>query len=503
MSDRRTGDATDVVLLFPRTRWDIAGVTTRLPLALLYLGSFLKRAGYSVRIIDQRVDPDWRQSLRQCLHCPPLWVGMTCMTGGQITSGLQAARLVRELAPSVPLVWGGVHPSILPEQVLAHELSDVVVIGEGEQTALELTRALDKPGVKAASRLDPARLERVAGIAFRRQRAAVRTEPRACLDMQQLPELDYSLVPVQSYVLREVGSERSLQLTSSRGCPMRCGYCYLGSVPGGRRYRAESPERTADAIEALARRFGVNAVHIIDDEFFIRIERARRVCELLLERGVHLGLRANCRVDALDRMDLETLRLFRRAGFHHLYLGVESGNDRVLGFIEKGTRTEQVLRVNDKLGRAGIAPKYSFMAGFPTETLEEIKDTLHFMLRLVRENPQARTTPLQLYTPYPGTPLYDYCLQNGLQAPDRFQGWSDWGWERCSGEWLAPATRRFLEKAAYFTFFLDGKTVADSLPSSWLRLAARAYGRYVRERIRRDLYRFMPEVALIRSRLSS
>ena len=501
--DDRTGNATDVVLFFPRTRWDIAGVTTRLPLALLYLGSFLGRAGFSVRIIDQRVDPGWRERLRESLQAPPLWVGMTCMTGGQINSGLQAARLVRDVVPSVPLVWGGIHPSILPEQVLAHELADVVVIGEGEQTALELTRALAEPGIGVASRLNPSRLQQLAGIAFLRDGVAVRTEPREHIDMQQLPELDYSLVPVESYLLREVGSERSLQLTSSRGCPMRCGYCYLGSVPGGRRYRAESPERTADAIQALGRRFGVNALHIIDDEFFIRIERARRVCELLLERGVRISLRGNCRVDALDRMDMETLRLFRRAGFHHLYLGVESGNDRVLDFIEKGTRTEQVLRVNGKLGRAGIAPKYSFMAGFPTETLDEIKDTLHFMLRLLRENPLARTTPLQLYTPYPGTPLYDYCLQNGLQAPERFEGWADWGWERCSSEWLAPATRRFLQKAAYFTFFLDGKTVADSLPSLWLRLVARVYGRYVRERIRHDLYGFMPEVVLIRNRLSS
>ena len=501
MNDRRIGDAVDVVLVFPRTRWDIAGVTTRLPLALLYLGSFLGRAGYSVRIIDQRVEPGWREILRAILERPPLWVGVTCMTGGQISSGLQAAALVRQVAPAVPLVWGGVHPSILPEQVLAHELADVVVIGEGEQTALELTAAFAEPASGAASHLDPSRLQRVAGIAFSRDGAVVRTEPRLHLDMQKLPELDYSLVPAQSYLLREVGSERSLQLTSSRGCPMRCGYCYLGSVPGGRRYRAEPPEGTADAIAALGQRFGVNAVHIIDDEFFIRIERARRVCELLLERGVRLGLRANCRVDALDRMDPETLRLLRRAGFHHLYLGVESGNDRVLDFIEKGIRTEQVLRVNEKLSRAGIAPKYSFMAGFPTETLEEVKDTLQLMLRLVRDNPLARTTPLQLYTPYPGTPLYHRCLQDGLQVPDRFQGWSDWGWERCSSQWLAPAIRSFLEKAAYFTFFLDGKTVAESLASPWLRLAARAYGGYVRERIRRDLYRFMPEVALIRGRL--
>lgn len=282
---------------------------------------------------------------------------------------------------------------------------------------------------------------------------------------------------------------------------MNCAYCYLGTLPHGRRYRAESPERTVDTIESLVERFGVNAVHIIDDEFFIQTKRARNVCELLLERGVKARLRANCRIDALDRMDMETLRLLRRAGFRHLYLGVEAGSDRVLEFIQKGITRRQVLGVNLKLAEAGIVPKYSFMGGFPTETIEEVKDTLNLMVRLVRENPDAQTTPVQLYTPYPGTPLYDYCLSIGVEMPARFEQWSDWCWESCQSSWLSAAERRFLLKAAYFTFFLDGKTVSDSLTSPWMRIVARIYGRYVRERIRRGSYFFMPETALIKRRL--
>jgi radical SAM superfamily enzyme YgiQ (UPF0313 family) len=491
----------DVVLIFPRTRWDIVGVTTRLPLALLYIGGYLEKNGLSARIVDQRTEPTWERSLREALASSPSWVGITCMTGGQIRNGLAAARIVRDVDSSIPIVWGGVHPSILPEETLEHPLVDMVAIGEGEETALELSRAL--AGERGNAARSEEKLKLVKGIAFRRGSRVIRTEPRPHLDMNELPDLDYDAIPVESYVLREIAGDRSLQITSSRGCPHNCGYCYLGTVPRGRTYRAESAEKTASVIERLVDRYPINGIHIIDDEFFIRIERSRRVCELLLERGVRVRLRANCRIDALDRMDPETLRLIKRAGFDHLYLGVESGNDRVLEFIGKKIRREQVLRVNRELARAGIAPKYSFMAGFPTETLEEIKDTLNLMVRLTGENPDARTTPLQLYTPYPGTPLYDCCRDAGAVVPADLEGWSDWGWEQCQSNWLSPRERRFLDKAAYFTFFLDGKTVSDSLTSPPMRLLSRLYGRIVRARVARDTYGLMPEVALIRRRLSA
>jgi radical SAM superfamily enzyme YgiQ (UPF0313 family) len=321
--------------------------------------------------------------------------------------------------------------------------------------------------------------------------------------MDELPLLDYSLVDVEQYVLAEVPGERSLQITTSRGCPMRCGYCYLTVVPDGRRYRAESPERTVDRIQRLMDLYDLNAIHIIDDEFFTQRKRARRVCELILERGIEVTLRTNCRIDYIDRMTEDDLRLFRRAGFKQIYLGAESGNDRVLSLIDKGITRAQIERANTKLAQAGIAPKFSFMGGFPSETIAEVKDTIRLMAQLVRDNPDAYTTPVQLYSPYPGTPLYDRVVQDGLTAggqamPQTLEGWTESGWEHIDYSWLSPAEERFLQKAAYFTFFLDGKTVPESMSSPLARLAARAYGWLVRLRVRADFYSLMPEVALIK-----
>ena len=148
--------------------------------------------------------------------------------------------------------------------------------------------------------------------------------------------------------------------------------------------------------------------------------------------------------------------------------------------------------------RAGIAPKFSFVAGFPTETIREVKATLKLMERLVRENPEAYCTPVQLYNPYPGTPLFDYSLQAGMRNPSSLEQWVDWAFEDAGYSWLKPRENRFLEKIAMFSFFLDGKTVPESATKSWFRFAARLYGAVVRLRVRLGFYAFMPEVAAIR-----
>ena len=478
----------EVVLVYPRTRWDIANLTTRLPLSVLYVATELKKAGISVQIVDQRVDDAWEKTLRDALASRPRWVGISSMTGQQIRWGLDAAKIVREAAPGAPILWGGVHASILPEQTLAHELVDLVALGDGEDLAIDLTRAL-------ASGAD---LATVAGLGWKKDGRAVLNEARAAMAMDDLSPLDYSLVPVERYVLNDVPGERSLQITTSRGCPWRCSYCYIVTVPNGRRYRSESPERTVDHIERLMREFNLHAIHINDDEFFTRLDRSKAVCRGILDRGLKLTLRANCRIDYIDRFSMEDLALFREAGFKHLYLGAESGSDRILQMVEKDITKAQILRVNLKLRAAGIAPKFSFMAGFPTETLEEVKETMRLMERLVRENPDAYTTPIQLYCPYPGTPLMKQCEASGMKVPDTLEGWIDTGFEHVDYHWLSQPEERLLQDAAYFTFFLDGKTMPDAVGFAPLRWATRAYGRLVRERVRADFFAFMPEVRVIK-----
>ena len=195
----------DVILVYPRTLWDIKNVTTRLPLAALYIGSLMQEQGFTVQVIDQRTDERWSETLRDALDGPspqePLWVGISAMTGRQIHWGLEAAEIVRSARPETPIVWGGVHPTILPDQTLAHPLVDLVAVGEGEQTALELSQRL-----RSGDRED---LGEIAGLIWSRStpegaNQVMHNDPRHYTPMDELPLLDYSLVDVEQYILAEV-----------------------------------------------------------------------------------------------------------------------------------------------------------------------------------------------------------------------------------------------------------------------------------------------------------
>ena len=214
----------DVVLIFPKSSWDIVNVTTRLPLALLYIASNLEHHHIHTKIIDQRVDPEWEGNLAAALADKPHWVGISSMTGQQILWGLKAARLVRQADPSIPIVWGGCHPGILPEQTLEHPLVDVVVVGEGEEISLALTKAFSEQGAAADLSTIPGLYYTDAG------NQPVSTGKASIVDLDELPPLDYGLIETRHYILPEIRDTRSLQIQSSRGCPMRCHYCYLGTL---------------------------------------------------------------------------------------------------------------------------------------------------------------------------------------------------------------------------------------------------------------------------------
>lgn len=299
------------------------------------------------------------------------------------------------------------------------------------------------------------------------------------------------------FTSRGIG-ERELIVQTSRGCPYRCTYCYNTVFHRGR-WRGQEPEQVVDQIQELVDRYGINALAFEEDNFFCSPRRAAGIARLLKKRGSKLRMRAEARVDALIQWDDDFLSLLEEAGFRQLYLGVESGADRVLERIRKEIQVEQVLAVNRRLRAFKINPHYSFMAGFPEETPEEIKATLRLMLQLLEENPQAKTTFLQVFTPYPGTELARICEERGYPFPRTLEEWGGSNWNSLElSAWLSSQQRRLLAKATYFSLFLNVKNVERYSSHISVKLLARAYSFIVRLRCRHNFYTFMPEVFLLR-----
>lgn len=446
-----------------------------LPLGTLAIATPLTAAGFSVEIIDQRVNEDWRAKVRAAAAAKPVFFGVSSMTGVQIKGGLQASRIVKEVAPDVPVVWGGVHPSLLPDQTLAHPDVDIVVIGEGDATAPDLARAL----------VEGRALDTVDGLGFKRDGAPLRTKPRALLEVEKLPSTDYTLIPdIDAYkVTAFYTGKASLAYQSSRGCAHPCGYCYNLEF-NDMRFRARSPARVVDEIENLITRFDLKAVFMLDDNFFQSKRRVGEIAERILARGLDVEFyNANCRIDYISRYDVEFLKMLGRAGIRELRIGIESGSNTTQQRIDKYTTFDECLVANRKLREAGIVPHYNFMVGFPEETLTEVSDTLRLMDRLLDENPDAFVYNCSLFSPYPGTPLYDVAVGAGWTPPSRLEDWVTAEFKDLNVA-ATPAWSRYICDVHEFSGYIDAKHRG--------RLG-RMYSKVARARIRRGWVGWLPE----------
>ena len=454
-----------------------------LPLSLIYIATPLKDQ-FHINIIDQRVDNEWRHTLEKELHSGTvICAGISSMTGPQISGAIEAASIVRKLSPAVPIVWGGVHPSLTPQQTIKSELVDIIVIGDGEETFKELVNAI-KNGTDKKT---------VTGIIYKNGKSTVTTPMREHFSISKIDNPAYDLVPVERYNFQPfwVG-RKTLPMLTSRGCPMRCSYCYNTQF-SHRTWTALSPEQTLTLINRLVQKYEITDLSLLDDNFFVDLQRVRGICRLIIDNHLNINFHnVNCRVDTIARIDDGFLNLLKRAGFKQLLIGMESGSNRVLSRIKKDSTLEQILTVSTRLKNAGIRSFCSFMAGFPFETIDDIKMTVLLMNRLLTENPDTTVFKLQIYTPFPGTDLFDYISKRGMRFPASLEGWATYHYDRINYNGFNKQHRTFLEDMNSYTIFLDRK-LFNSL-SKYLSLVSYLYSRILSFRINRGFYSFMYEL---------
>lgn len=488
----RNANGKNVVLVYPNTGMDLFGINVGLPLAVLYLGTVLNRDGYRVRIVDQRLTRNFSDDLRRAVDNDTLMVGISSMTGTQIRGGLQAARLVRESNPRIPIVWGGVHPTLCPESTLRDPNCDVVVKGEGEATIVELARCLEAGGS----------LDTVAGIGFKDGDKLRFTEPRAMIKpLDSIPSPNYDLVDMTPYFTSAPSTgQRQLQIVTSRGCPYNCEFCYNLEF-NEKKYRFQTAERVVQEIELLINRFGVEALFIEDDYFFGSKKRVEQICDLLIERDIHILIQAPCRVDFLDQASEALMAKMKRAGFKELWVGIETGSPERMNEIMKRNTLEQVLEANRKLSEAGLYVKYGFMAGFPGEDRRETLQTVDFIFKLLGDNPHAGVAPIAIFTPYPGTDLYYKCVnQFGFVAPETLEEWSTFHFGMNNNTFLNDEQRQFLTKLNVMSKFFERRAFERYCNNRWKGVMMTLYDVYfkiLKLRLRTQFFDFMPEIPMI------
>lgn len=414
------------------------------PYGILYLASALEKAGLGVKLIHERGTREAvRRISREVIADKPLFAGFSCITGPALRAALAASRLIKE-GSDIPVVWGGVHPTLLPAQVLNDGGADIVVLGEGEETIVELAGALRAAPPGKSSWPD------VRGIAFREDGGVRITAPRPLIADLDVYAPAWHLLDRRRYIYggryyySEGGSQlpgdKIAGLITSRGCPWRCGYCFHESVHR-RTFRAHSAERVVAEILGLKAEEGVTTVNFEDANFFVDKPRALRIVR---EAGVAWG--SSMRADTFASWGEEFAREIRDLGCRELQIGAESGSRRVLHLMRKDITPAQV-RESARLGQKyGIRILFSFMMGLPGETREEVMETLALMDELRGAGDKIVTNGPFFYFPFPGTALHDLAVEKGFRPPGRTADWNFrlWGIHQPLAPYV-PRGLRFVE----------------------------------------------------------
>ncbi|HBR14571.1 MAG TPA: hypothetical protein DD723_03375 [Candidatus Omnitrophica bacterium] len=495
-------DRVDVVFIYPKTGIDL-GATIGPPHALLSVAAPLLKKGFKVKIVDQRTDAHWRETLSGMLAQRPICVALTSMTGTQIYFALEAAKLVREVSNGkIPIVWGGAHPSSLPEQTLKSEYVDVVCIGEGDITFLELVQVL--------ANKEP--LDQVKGIVFKDGVKMTMTPGRPLLDVETLLPVPWELVDVEKYIHRDFylkETRRSLDIgQTSRGCPFQCGFCSSAALRH-RQWRPMSVKRSLEMILEPVKRFHLDGIWIRDDEFYIDRERAYEICQGIIDSGVKIKwYTSGTRVNIFNMATDKDLDILKRSGADTLKFGAESGSNRILKLMKKGIRCEDTIEANLKAKRHGIIPVFALMIGFPTETFEDIDKTIDLFVRLKKDNPKAQFEIIGTFTAMPQTPLYEVALQHGLHPPQSLEGWIDWLSDEYDMEgkkipWFNASERKKIGNITYMSLLANSSLnaiggVSNNAMRLLLKLFISPLSRYEGYKLRRKLYGFSPELDFMR-----
>ena len=394
----------DVLLVFPGK---FRAPDPQVPLSLLYLAASLKEEDFTVRILDMRLE-----DYRHFKIGNPVFVGISCMSGLQIKYALEFAHFVRTQNPSCPIVWGGVHPTLLPEQTASNYYVDIVVRGEGELIIKDLANklALNQP------------LDDVAGITYNFNGSTKNNPDGQVIDLDAVPiALPYDLLQIDKYPSIKSGR---FHIQTSRGCPHRCGFCY-NSFFNKNKWRAKSAKRVLDEAEYILNKFPhVKIIDPIDDNVFVDKKRVEEMCHGLLERKLDVQWRANCRFDYMSTYGKDFLELLEQAGCVELDFGGESGSDRLQQLICKDVTANQMLQSVENLRRwaPSIEPYVSWMSGLPGETDDDLKQTFDLMDKMCEVNPKTQHYGIFVYTPFP-SPVMEF-LPPEFKAPQSLEEWS-------------------------------------------------------------------------------
>ena len=418
------------------------------PLGLLYLAGYLEKySNHDLKFLDCQAEELGYEEIEEAIkNFSPNVVAITAMTFTLIDV-IKVLKIVKKVNPAIKTVLGGPHPHIYPEETISIKEVDFVVLGEGEKIFKELLESID----------NREKLKNLKGLVFKEGDKIFNNGLADFIkDLDSLPFPARHLTSYKKYT--SVLSSQKIVTTAftSRGCPYRCLFCDRPNL--GKMFRCRSAKNVVDEFE-LCKKMGIDEVLIYDDTFTVNRQRVADICDEIIRRGLHIGWDIRARVDTID---LELLKKMKQAGCMRIHYGIESGTEKILKVLRKGITLEKAKEAVALTKKVGIETLAYFMIGAPTETKEDIEETISFMKEL---NPDF--VHITILTPFPATDLYSLGLERGILHNDY---WREFAKNPTSDFkpyfWEENLTRGELEKylkKAYKLFYLRPNYILRTL----------------------------------------
>lgn len=425
----------DLVLVNPGSRAQVYGklgsslAAIEPPLWAALITAFVRRHGYSVRIIDAEAEnfsPEYAAG--KVAEYDPLLVNIVVLGSNpsasstpKMTAAGEVASALKERAPHIKIIFSGLHPSALPERTLREEKADFVCQGEGFDTIRQLLEVL-----KSGRETDD---HKIPGLWYSRNGEVVSNSPPRLVNPDDLPMAAWDLLPMDKYRAHNWHCFENIDqrqpyavIYTSLGCPFNCSYCNIHALYDGKPgIRFRSPEKVAEEIDFLVRNYRVRNIKFLDELFALREDRVNRICDLIIEGGYDLNIWAYARVDTVNEKMLEKMK---QAGINWLAYGFESANMKVRRGVAKKFEQDAVTRAVEMTRAAGIYIIGNFIFGLPDDNLETMRQTLELAKEFNFEYVNFYTAMA-----YPGSQLYENAIKQGVELPEQWCGYSQYAEE--------------------------------------------------------------------------
>lgn len=357
-------------------------------LGLGWIASALERIGIEPEIIDCQITRHYKKEILTSLKKHPS-VGISS-TIGSISSALDISSLIREYSPKTRIIFGGPHPTAIYEKLIP-KYADIVVLGEGEDTIVELMQEKD--------------FSKIRGIAY--WDGSLRVNPRRPFieDLDRLGHPAWRLYDLKRYRYASARIPFAM-ITTSRGCPYNCIYC--SKFVHGYKTRLRSLESVLDEIDYLKYGLRTREIRIMDDNFVFSTERVKQFCEMIIDKdyknlrfALSNGIRADIAVP-------EMFELLAKAGFYSVDLGIDSGSQEIQNNTGRGVNLEMAKETIEILRRLRMKVNIHFIIGFPFDTRETMQKTVD-----IANNLSVDTVSFFIAVPFPGTEFYQIVQEKG------------------------------------------------------------------------------------------